>query len=276
MVVEGVNEVRAINQAFGHYLQAGAIRVAATICIAALFGACQLASVQPQTTTAAVGAAPPTMIVVYDFATTSAAVTLNQGILQRAYRAATTNEEEEQTSETKAAQDTAADLSDDLVQRLGGLGFTVQKIARGTPPPEGAVAVDGEFVTIDEGNRARRLIIGFGAGASKLDTQVSVYEVAGRRPTQLMIFTTHAESSKMPGAAVTMGAGAAAQGGATVAMGAASAGMAGVKTYRSAMGTLADQTAKQITAYFSQYAANQRWIPEEKVQKADVDQAPQQ
>jgi hypothetical protein len=75
---------------------------------------------------------------------------------------------------------------------------------------------------------------------------------------------------------VTMGAGAAAQGGATVAMGAAGAGMAGVKTYRSAMGNLADQTAKQITAYFSQYAANQRWIPEDKVQKAEVDQAPQQ
>jgi hypothetical protein len=258
------------------YFAARCVRAAGLICLVIAAGACNLASVKPQATTASVSAVPPSMIVVYDFATTSAAVTLNQGILQRAYRSATMSDQEEQASESKTAVETAEDLSDDLVQRLGTLGFTARKIARGTPPPDGALAVDGEFVTIDEGNRARRLIIGFGAGASKLDTQVSIYEVAGGRPNQLMIFTTHAESNKMPGAAVTMGAGAAAQGGATVAMGAASAGMAGVKTYRSAMGNLADQTAKQITAYFSQYAANQRWIPEDKVQKAEVDQAPQQ
>jgi hypothetical protein len=251
-------------------------RWAVLITMAAAVGACQLASIKPETTTASVGAVPPTMIVVYDFATTSAAVTLNQGILQRAYRSATMSDQEVQASDSKTAKDTAADLSDDLVERLGKLGFAVQKIARGTPPPDGALAVDGQFVTIDEGNRARRLIIGFGSGASKLDTQVSIYEVTGGRPNQLMIFTTHAESGKMPGAAVTMGAGAAAQGGVTAAMGAANAGMAGVKAYRSTMGTLADQTAKQITAYFSQYAANQRWIPEDKVEKADVDQAPQQ
>lgn len=189
------------------YFAACCVRAAGLICLVIAAGACNLASVKPQATTASVSAVPPSMIVVYDFATTSAAVTLNQGILQRAYRSATMNDQEEQASESKTAVETADDLSDNLVQRLGTLGFTARKIARGTPPPDGALAVDGEFVTIDEGNRARRLIIGFGAGASKLDTQVSIYEVAGGRPNQLMIFTTHAESNKMPGAAVTMGAG---------------------------------------------------------------------
>jgi hypothetical protein len=267
--------VREIKRNYGRYLRQWAL-TAGLVGFAITWGACNLASVKPQVMNTSVAPVQPTMIVVYDFATTSAAVTLNQGILQRAYRSATMSDEEEHSSEAKTATDTAADLSDDLVHRLSELGFTVQKIARGTPPPDGSIAVDGEFQTIDEGNRARRLLIGFGAGASKLDTQVSIYQVTGGKPNQLMIFTTHAESAKTPGAAVTMGAGAAAQGGATVAMGAAGAGMAGVKTYRSAMGNLADQTAKQITAYFSQYAANQRWIPEDKVQKAEVDQAPQQ
>lgn len=269
-------EVKDINCDYVRYLARRYVLAAGLVFCVIAIGACNLARVKPEVTNASVGAVPPTVIVVYDFATTSAAVTLNQGILQRAYRSATMSDEQQHSSEGKTAQDTAADLSDDLLQRLGALGFTVQKIARGTPPPDGAIAVDGEFQTIDEGNRARRLLIGFGAGASKLDTQVSIYQVTGGKPNQLMIFTTHAESAKTPGAAVTMGAGAAAQGGATVAMGAAGAGMSGVKAYRSSMGNLADQTAKQITAYFSQYAANQRWIPEDKVQKADVDQAPQQ
>lgn len=243
--------------------------------ILALCG-CQLAAVKPQATAAPISTVRPNLIVVYDFATSPAAVTLNQGIVQKAYRAATQSGEEQQADQSKTAQDTAADLSDDLIKRLTDLGFQVEKIPRGTPPPDGAVAIDGEFVDIDEGNRLRRLVIGLGAGSSKLGTQVIIYQVVDGQRSQLLIFTTHAESAKTPGAAMTMGVGAAAQGGATVAMGAASAGMAGVKTYRSSMGSLADSTAKQIVAYFSQYAANQRWIPEDKVQKAEVDQAPQQ
>jgi len=251
------------------------MRAVYTCSLVALFG-CQLAAVRPQTTAAPVTTVRPNVIVVYDFAASAEAVNLNQSLVQRAYRSATMSGEEQQAAQSKTAQETAEDLSDDLVKRLTDLGFNGEKLPRGTPPPDGAVAVDGEFVDIDEGNRLRRLVIGLGAGASKLGTQVNIYQVAGGQTSQLLTFTTHAESAKTPGAAMTMGVGAAAQGGATVAMGAASAGMAGVKTYRSSMGSLADSTAKQIVAYFSQYAAAQSWIPEDKVQKAEVDQEPQQ
>jgi Domain of unknown function (DUF4410) len=130
--------------------------------------------------------------------------------------------------------------------------------------------VDGQFHDIDEGNRLRRLVIGFGAGTSKLDTQVQIYQYNAGTPDQLLNFTTHAESGKMPGAAVTMGAGAAAQGGVTLAAGAASMGVAGAKTYRSSMGFLADSTAKQIVAYFSQYAAKQGWISHDQAEKGQI------
>jgi hypothetical protein len=169
--------------------------------------------------------------------------------------------------------ETAQDLSDALVKKLTALGFNAEQLPRGTPAPDGALVVDGKFLNVDEGNRLRRLVIGFGAGASKLDTDVNVYQVSNGAPTQLLDFTTHAESSKMPGAAVTMGAGAAAQGGATVAAGAASAGIAGVKTYRSTVGFLADSTAKQIVAYFSQYAAGQGWISQDQAQKVKLENA---
>jgi hypothetical protein len=89
-----------------------------------------------------------------------------------------------------------------------------------------------------------------------------------------MQFTTHADSGKMPGAAVTMGAGAAAQGGATAGMAVANAGLAGGKMYTSQTEYLSDKTADQVVAYLSQYFAQQGWISPDQVQKAKVSDAP--
>jgi hypothetical protein len=247
----------------------------AGLLVALIIAGCGPASINPGTETQPVSTGRPTAIVVYDFAVSSAEVTQNQAIFQRALRAVTMNSDEQQASELQTGHETAKDLSDTLVKQLTDLGFNAQVAQRGTPAPNGALLIDGQFVNIDEGNRLRRLVIGFGAGASKLDTQVKVYQVAGGTTAQLLDFTTHAESGKMPGAAFTMGAGAAAQGGVTAATGAATMGLAGAKTYRSATGYLAGSTAKQIVAYFSQYAANQGWISADQVQKVKYDQSAQ-
>lgn len=211
-------------------------------------------------------------MVVYDFAVSGSEVTQNQSVVQRLYRATAMNAEQQQESQLQTGHEVAKDLSNALVKRLTDLGFNAQEVQRGTPVADGALVIDGQFVNVDEGNRLRRLVIGLGAGASKLDTEVKIYQFANGTPAQLLDFTTHAESGKMPGAALTMGAGAAAQGGATAAMGAASVGMAGAKTYSSSMGNLADSTAKQVVAYFSQYAANQGWITQDQVQSVKYDQ----
>jgi Domain of unknown function (DUF4410) len=233
---------------------------------------CSPASITPGASARPVYAGKPSQIMVYDFAVSSAEITQNQSIVQRAYRAVSMNAEQQQASQLQTGHEAAKDLSDMLVKQLTDLGFTAQQAQRGTPVPSGALVIDGQFHDVDEGNRLRRLVIGFGAGASKLDTQVEIYQYSGDTPAQLLNFTTHAESGKMPGAAVTMGAGAAAQGGVTLAAGAATMGMSGAKVYRSAMGFLADSTAKQIVAYFSQYAANQGWITQDQAQKVKYDE----
>lgn len=239
--------------------------------LAAIACGCAGATVTQGTTAAPVSQVRPSQIVVYDFAVSGTEVSQNSGPLQRLYRAATENSEQQQEGQMQIAHDTAKNLSDDLVKKLNPLGFTVIQSPRGTTPPDGALVIDGEFVTISEGNTARRLIIGFGAGAATLDTRVNIYQLANGSDAQLLDFTTHADSGKMPGAAVTMGAGAAAQGGATIGMGAASGAMAGGKLYTSTTSHLADSTAKQIVAYFSDYAATQGWISPDQAQQAKVE-----
>ncbi|MGO9603530.1 MAG: DUF4410 domain-containing protein [Candidatus Binataceae bacterium] len=232
---------------------------------------CAKATITPEQTAAApVGVQQrPDKIVVYDFQVSADEVTENQGPLQRAYDAATKDEEQETEARLATGREAAHDLSGDLVKQLQALGFDAEVQPRGTPVSGNVLIIDGQFVTADEGNRARRMIIGFGAGASKLETQVRVSQTsAGGAATQLLSFRTQSDSGKMPGAAVTMGAGAAAQG-ATAASAVTAATSAG-KVYTSMLSTLADKTSKQITAYLSQYFATQGWLSSDQAHKAAV------
>jgi hypothetical protein len=207
--------------------------------------------------------------VVHEFVVSSAELTKNRRVLSRAHRAATSKQEQLQRNEMQIAHAAAKVLADDLVKELKPLGFKVRVLPRGTAVPESALIIDGQFLDVDKGSRVRRLVIGFGAGASELDTEVEVSQAAGGERDQLLSFKTHADSGKMPGAAVTMGAGVAVAGGLTAATMLTSGGMAGMKSYLSTIDSLADSTSKQIAAYFSQYAARQKWIRQDQVQQVD-------
>src|SRR6202008_4292947 len=98
----------------------------------------------------------------------------------------------------------------------------------------------------DEGAAGRRIMIGFGVGNSTLDTQVQVYRISNGARQRVLEFTTHADSGKLPGTALTMGAGALVTGGATLAGGAAAGGVAGGKAYLGRVSYLADKTADQV------------------------------
>jgi len=233
---------------------------------ALLLAGCASATVTPERVAAPVTVARPARIVVYDFAVTSAEVTLNQSVLAQTYRAVQANEGSPPPGKLATGHAVAKDLSNSLVPDLQRLGFTVEKLKRGTPVTGNALIVDGAFLNVEEGNRLRRLAIGLGAGASKLDTRVKVYQSSEGAPHRVLEFETHVESSKMPGAAITMGAGAAAQGAVTASSAAVAAGMAGAKAHLSSMGALTDETSAQITAYLSQYFAKQGWISSDKAQ----------
>jgi len=241
-----------------------AIRTTLELLAALLIVACASATVTPEKVAAPATPVRPTRIVVYDLAVSPAEVTLNQSIVHRTFRAVQSNQTL-QKSQLTTAHAVAHDLADALVKDLQDLGFTVEKRPRGTPVKGNVLIVDGQFLNVDEGNRLRRLVIGFGAGASKLDTRVQVYQVSAGTPQRVLEFETHVESAKMPGAAVTMGAGAAASGAVTAGSAAAAAGMAGVKAHQSSMGALTDKTAEEIAAYLSQYFAKQGWISSDKV-----------
>jgi hypothetical protein len=97
---------------------------------------------------------------------------------------------------------------------------------------------------------------------------VQVYQSEQAR--KLLDFTTESGSSKLPGAAPMLGAGAVAQGGVTAGMVVANATVSSVKTYKSDVARMAAASGDQAARYLSEFFAKQGWIRQDQVRKARI------
>ena len=100
-------------------------------------------------------------------------------------------------------------LSDKTAQRLGKTGLQVTRIPAGSdvPLPADSLLVTGRLLEVNEGNLLTRVAFGFGLGESHLVSEVRVYRVVNREQAEVLAFTTHANSGKMPGIAASVGFG---------------------------------------------------------------------
>lgn len=209
--------------------------------------------------TALTGALPrPAQVVVTDFAITPDEVKLDRGVGVSVMRNASGQPASE--AQMKAAQATQSALSETLVAQLRAEGLPAVRVAPGAVPPPGTLLVQGQILGVDQGNRARRLLIGLGAGKSQVQADSQLYYIADpSQPQFLRAFTGSADSGRMPGAAETMGAGAAAQ-----TVGSSAAVTTATHTNAEARHTdaeaEADALAKALAHQIGTYAAAQGWI----------------
>lgn len=203
----------------------------------------------------------PNRILVYDFAVSEQEVKEYQGIMRQQ-----PNIKDASERERLLAKEVKDAVGEEVVDGLKSLGFVVERVGREAKATGSDLLIDGQFLTVDEGNPLRRLVIGFGTGASMVQTEVQVYQ--GQEARKLMEFTTQADSGKMPGAGPTLGVGAAAQGGVTAGMAVANAAVSGVKTYKSDVARMAASSGDQVVRYLSEFFAKQGWIRSDQVRKA--------
>ena len=112
----------------------------------------------------ATGLPRPQLVVVHDFAVSASAVALDTAIGARVMEALKGNEEIQ--DHVKAGREVAKVLTETLVKEVGKLGIPAVAAANATPVAGPSLQIEGQFVTVNEGNRLRRAVIGFGAGAS--------------------------------------------------------------------------------------------------------------
>jgi hypothetical protein len=199
----------------------------------------------------------PEKTVVYDFAVPLDAVAMDESLTAQMHRRRMMRRgaDADYSPEAVARQVQAAfskTLVDALLKAQVSAGRPSSLYA---PVPARALVVRGEFITVDEGDRSKRVLIGFGRGASSVKTHVLVFLTAGKQPPILLEeFYLKSESGKKPGAAVGLGVGSAA----TVAVDAA-AGDVGDK--KASVEADAARMAKQVAREIVNLMVVRGWIP---------------
>lgn len=203
------------------------------------------------------GLPKPRQVLVYDFAVTPGEVKENSAFFARMAR---NFEQADQTDEEiRIGREVADALAAELTQKIQAMGLSALRADKNMPLKPGSVLVTGHFLTIDEGNSLKRAAIGFGVGESSLDAQVSVLAPSATGYEELIGFDAHADSGKMPGAAV-MGPAGAAAGAGTAAVLATNAAVGTAKHYRSSSAQEASRMADAIAGDLAKYFAEQGWI----------------
>lgn len=95
-------------------------------------------------------------------------------------------------------------MATSLVKELTKKELNAQRFNTGGPLPANGLLVRGVFAQVDEGNRLRRMAIGFGAGETEMQVFVSVDDLVRGSPKPFYELDTKAESRKLPGVVITM------------------------------------------------------------------------
>ena len=195
----------------------------------------------------------PGRVIVFDFDTGAADVRVGRSPRRTAARAVGLY-----VDETDALAEAVADtLASSLVDDLKALGLPAERAAKAAPPARNDLVVQGQFIQIDQGSQVQRFVIGFGAGATELRTQVQVFQVGADGWEPVKQFDTVATGSRFPGAAFFVAGGAAA--GTVVTSAMITSGVGVIREIRASIEADARRTSEQIKGKVSELSTAQRW-----------------
>lgn len=210
----------------------------------------------------------PDHILVYDFAVSPDEVELDKGLsadLMQKYR------EHKGTSRTaeeiKVGHKVADALAEELVKKIRSYGLMAER-AFGLPSAKGkALMVKGQLLSIDEGNRTERVVIGLGAGRTSVQANVQVYEMTPEGMQEVDTLRGTAKGGRKPGMGEMMGLGAIT--GHLLASTVISGGLAtGTEMTSATVEADGKRLADKIAADLGNFFIDQGWIPPEAVKKS--------
>lgn len=197
----------------------------------------------------------PSQILVVDFAAAAADVPADSA-LAREFTVVDTPQTPEQL---QAGRELGADLAEQLAVQIRAMGLPALRARPASKARVNDIVIRGYLVSVEEGSAAKRVGIGFGAGASELHTVVESYQVTASGMRKLGSGKVESGGAKTPGAAL---------GAATLVATAnpvdliVSTGMKvhGEQSGQSKLAGRAEATAKEIADVFRQRFQEQGWI----------------
>lgn len=197
----------------------------------------------------------PDRVVVYDFMVEHDAIKTDRmpGLRQR-IKNAKSSEDAATVAGEQARDQIAKDLIKGLEKRLKASGIPVEKASPEMQLTGNTLVIHGAVTKIDQGHRMRRGTVGLGAGASDVETECQVSMDTAGNMVLVSQVRTRAKSGKKPGAAVTMGAGAAPG---------IAAGVSGATAHKSTAQGDAARTGSALAKHIAKLMNTEGWIQPE-------------
>ena len=146
----------------------------------------------------------PPVFLIYDFAVDPEDVMVDTTGL-------TSGDEASSVERLSEGKEWANALSESLVRQFVKEGINSRRATGSTHIPLNAIAVKGQFISIDEGDEIKRTTIGFGAGAEDVSVMVQIYQMKKTGLMRISEIEAEGHGRKTPGvagpAAVAVGAG---------------------------------------------------------------------
>jgi hypothetical protein len=95
-------------------------------------------------------------------------------------------------------------LAEDVTRKLKSKGLPARRRDMNVPLPKSGWLVGGALLSVDEGNRRRRAVLGFGLGASDAKLHVAVADLSQGGIPSAEDMLVDAQSGRMPGGVVTL------------------------------------------------------------------------
>lgn len=172
---------------------------AIAIGFATMLGACASSEVtNVQSNAAQMVLEKPGRIIVYDIAATAADVPASSNMTGHYEQ----HSEPQTAEEIQMGRQLGAQLAGMLVEELKKQGIYAERAGQGLPARQGDVLIAGQFFAVDEGSRRRRVVIGFGKGASNLQTHIEAYLLTPQGHQLIATQSVDSGGGKMPGLAV--------------------------------------------------------------------------
>jgi len=207
----------------------------------------------------------PSLILVYDFAVTPQEVELDKGLSADIMQKYEQHKGETRTAEEiKVGHKVADALAEELVKKIRSFGLWAE---RGFGAPYGKekdLMVKGQLLSVDEGNRTERVVIGLGAGRTSIQANVQVYEMTPEGKKEVDALRGTAKSGDKPGMGEMMGLGAIA--GHLLASTVVSGALSATSEMTSAtVEADAKRLAEKVAADLGKFFVDQGWIPPDAV-----------
>jgi hypothetical protein len=194
----------------------------------------------------------PDKVLVYDFAVSPDDVKTTRGVgleLEKLLKKGTPKT----AKETETGRKVAAAFSQELVKEIRKMGLVAERAADFPPTTGNHLLIQGYFLSIDQGNRTERVVIGLGAGRSDVEARVQIYESTQEGQKEIEALKATAKSGWKPGMVEMMGVGAIAGYllSSTVVSGTLSGvGEASFETVQADARSLAEKVSKELGPFF--------------------------